>query len=194
MKKNRSYRTSTIPDHAVCVFEGVIFDVYQWEQELFDGTKAVFERVARPDTIVVFPILEDGRIMLIKDEQPGRGPLLGAPAGRVEEGESHEACAARELLEETGLQAARLVLHSEIDPVLKLDWRVYTYIAHGCKRVADPKLDPGEKITEYPVTFEELLTTATERDLDGSVFRNAVLEARLDPVKMEALKRAFGQA
>ena len=176
------------------MFEGVIFDVYQWDQVLFDGTKAVFEKAARPDTVVVFPILEDGRIMLIRDEQPGRDPLLGAPAGRVEEGETPEACVARELLEETGLQAERLVLHSEIDPVLKLDWRVYTYIAHVCKKVAEPKLDPGEKIAEHPVTFNELLTTATERDLDGGVFRNTVLEARLDPVKMEALRRAFGKA
>lgn len=157
MKKDRSYRESTIPDNATCVFEGVIFDVYQWEQELYDGSKAIFERVTRPDTAVIFPVLEDGRIMLVEDEQPGRGPLLGAPAGRVEEGETPLECAIRELKEETGLEAMEVVLLFEVYPVLKLDWCVYTFIARGCRKVTEPHLDAGEKIIEHPVSFDELI-------------------------------------
>lgn len=191
MKINRSYRKSTIPEHAKCVFEGIIFDVYQWEQEQFDGTTKIFEKATRPDTVVVFPILEDGRILLITDEQPGHGPLLGAPAGRMEDGETPEITARRELLEETGLVADELVLYSEVDPVLKLDWRVYTFIARGSKKVAEPTLDSGERIIPHPVTFEELLTTAIERDLDGSIFRTRALEALLDPKKKEEMRKAF---
>jgi ADP-ribose pyrophosphatase len=192
MKVNRSYRKSTIPEHAKCVFGGVIFDVYQWEQELFDGTKTTFEKLVRPDTVVIFPVLEDGRIMLIEDEQPGRGALLGAPAGRLDPGETPEECAARELLEETGLKAQELVLFNEVYPVMKLDWCVYTFVAKGCVKVAEPHLDAGEKIKEHPVTFQELLDIPyDERNLDGSIFRMRVLEAKLDPTKMNELLKLF---
>lgn len=194
MKIDRTYRKSTIPPQAKCVFEGVIFDVYQWEQELFDGTKTIFEKGVRPDTVVIFPILTDGRIMLIEDEQPGRGALLGAPAGRLEEGETPEQCAARELLEETGLAAKEFVLFNEIQPVMKLDWCVYTFVAYGCEKVSDPHLDAGERIKEHPVTFQELIDLPyDERNLDGSVFRMQALNAKNDPTKMAELKKIFQQ-
>ncbi len=32
-----------IPDHATCVFRGMLFDVYQWQQEMFDGSIETFE-------------------------------------------------------------------------------------------------------------------------------------------------------
>ncbi|MEK7530994.1 MAG: NUDIX hydrolase [Patescibacteria group bacterium] len=192
MKKDRPYRKSTIPDNARCVFEGVIFDVYQWEQVLYDGTFATFEKAVRPDTVVIFPVLEDGRILLIDDEQPGRGSLLGAPAGRLEAGETPEECAARELKEETGLVAKEIILFSEVHPVMKLDWCVYTFIARGCTKVSDPHLDAGEKIKEHPVSFEELIALPyDERNLDGSIFRQRALEARLDAEKMAELRNAF---
>ncbi len=73
-----------IPGNARLVFKGVIFDVYQWEQELFDGTKTTFEKLKRPDTVVVFPVLPNGKILLTKQEQPGKEPFIGATGGRAE--------------------------------------------------------------------------------------------------------------
>ena len=46
-----------IPDHATCVFHGALFDVYQWQQEMFDGTYETFEMLRRPDTIAVIAIV-----------------------------------------------------------------------------------------------------------------------------------------
>ena len=42
-----------IPINAKKVFQGIIFDVYQWEQKLFDGTVATFEKLKRPDIDIV---------------------------------------------------------------------------------------------------------------------------------------------
>lgn len=38
-----------IPEQAGCVFHGEIFDVYQWQQEMFDGSYERFEMLRRPD-------------------------------------------------------------------------------------------------------------------------------------------------
>jgi hypothetical protein len=59
-----------IPEHAHKVFEGVIFDVYQWEQEMFDGSKATFEMVKRPYTVEVIPVMIDGTIAIAYEQQP----------------------------------------------------------------------------------------------------------------------------
>ncbi len=46
-----------IPSHAVKVFSGVIFDVYQWEQELFNGNVSTFEALRRPSTVIIIPVV-----------------------------------------------------------------------------------------------------------------------------------------
>src|SRR3989344_2203505 len=122
MNPQRKYRKSIIPESAKRVFEGKIFDVYQWEQELFDGTKETFEKISRPDTVVVIPILSDKRILLLHDEQPDRKPVLTAPSGRIEENEMPEETAKRELLEETGYEVKELVSFFNFQPLNKMDW------------------------------------------------------------------------
>lgn len=191
MSSRHPYRKPTIPEKAQKVFDGVIFDVYQWEQELYDGSKTTFEKAARSDTVVVFPILDDGRILLIEDEQPVQKKLLTAVAGRVDPGETPDEAVRREMLEETGYAADRYELISEVQPILKVDWTVYTYIARGCKKVKEPDPGPGEIITPKPMTLDELLDAGIGRDLAGGEFRIMLLEAKLDPGKMSALRKLF---
>jgi ADP-ribose pyrophosphatase len=192
MNPDRGYRKANLPPDAKRVFEGVIFDTYQWEQELYDGSKAVFEKLVRPDTIVVFPVLPGERVVMIEDSQPGRDTVLTPPAGRIEEGETPEKAAARELLEETGYAAESLEpLFVEPQMSQKFDWIIYGFIAHGAKRVQEATPDAGEKITERIVAFDEMLEhirqgKGFQRDF-GRVFFEAMLDAR----KMEELRQKF---
>src|SRR3989338_338565 len=110
MDIQRPQSKQPIPPHAKRVFQGVIFDVYQWEQEMFDGTRAIFEKLKRPDTVVVFPVLPDGKIILTEQEQPGKKPFIGATGGRIDEGEEVLAAARRDLLEESGYEASEFIL------------------------------------------------------------------------------------
>jgi len=50
------------------VFKGVVFDVYQWEQKMFDGSYEIFEKLKRKDTAMVIPIKKDGKIIITKQE------------------------------------------------------------------------------------------------------------------------------
>ena len=53
------------PDNAKKVFEGVIYDVYQWPQKLYDGTTVTYERVNRQNTVSVLGITREKQILLI---------------------------------------------------------------------------------------------------------------------------------
>lgn len=191
MNSNRGYRKSTLPEGAKRVFEGKLFDTYQWEQKLYDGTTSTFERISRPDTIVVFPILSDGTIILVNDSQPDRDTILTAPAGRIEEGEEPETAARREMREETGYEAEKLELLYAYQPYRKVDWVVHVFVARGCRKAGEPTLDAGEKITLRPVTFNELVGMCVSGEYAGDNFETLVLRAALDPVKMQELRAKF---
>ncbi|MFH1089680.1 MAG: NUDIX hydrolase [Candidatus Uhrbacteria bacterium] len=180
-----------IPDHAKKVFDGVLFDVYQWEQELFDGTKTTFEKIKRPDTVVVFPVMDDGRIVLTEQEQPGKEPFIGTTGGQVDEGEDILAAAKRELLEESGYEASGFVLWDVRHPATKIDWVIYTFVAKGLKKVADLNLDAGEKIKLKPVEFEEFLKIALDKKFVEKEITSKIYEAKLDPKKMAELRQLF---
>lgn len=191
MEIHRPQSKQPIPDHAKKVFSGVVFDTYQWEQELFDGTKTLFEKLKRPDTVVIFPVYDDGRIMLTEQEQPGKEPFIGATGGRVDEGEEILDAAKRELLEESGYEASEFILLNAQHPTSKIDWVVYTFIAKGLKKVAEMNLDGGEKITLKPVTFDEFIELGTNEHFAEKEIIFQLLEARLYPQKMEGLRALF---
>lgn len=46
-----------LPKETKKVFSGVISEVYQWPQKLFDGTTATFEMIKRPDTVKIVAVL-----------------------------------------------------------------------------------------------------------------------------------------
>ncbi|OGI60481.1 hypothetical protein A2641_03010 [Candidatus Nomurabacteria bacterium RIFCSPHIGHO2_01_FULL_37_25] len=193
MKINRPKSKQPIPENAKRVFKGAVFDIYQWEQEMFDGTKTTFEKLKRPDTVVVFPVLDDGKIILIEEEQPGTEPSIQGAGGRVDEGEDILSAAKRELLEESGYEAKEFILWNAQHPVRKIDWVVYTFIAKGCKKIGKQNLDSGEKIKLLPVTFDKLVDIATNghENFHEKEVIIKFYEAKLNKEKMEELKELF---
>lgn len=191
MKIQRPKSKQPIPDNAKKVFSGVLFDVYQWEQELFDGTKTIFEKLKRPDTVVVFPVLDDGRIILTEQEQPGKEPFVGATGGRVNNGEDILEAAKRELLEESGYEASEFVLWDAQHPTSKIDYVVYTFIAKGLKKVSDINLDAGEKIKLKLVNLDEFIEIAINKNFVEKEIIPKLYEAKLYPEKKEEFKKLF---
>lgn len=153
-----------IPSHAKCVFKGAIFDVYQWEQKMFDRTTQIFEKLKRSDSTMVIPITQEDKVVVLEQEQPGKEPFLGIPGGRVNEGEDVLEAAQRELLEETGLASDHFQLWDAQQPIAKVEWAVYTFIAKQCKKIQEPLADPGEKIKMREVSFEKFITLTLDKE------------------------------
>lgn len=191
MNVQRPKSKQPIPENAKCVFKGKIFDTYQWEQIMYDGSTKIFEKLKRPDTVVVFPVLDDGNILLTEQEQPGKEPFIGACGGRVEDGEDILESAKREFLEETGYEASEYILWKSEHPASKIDWVVYFFIAKGCKKVSDQSLDGGEKIELKKVTFDELLQIGRDQKFMEKEIIPDLYEALLDHEKYTELKQLF---
>lgn len=194
MKVERPVSKQPLPPQAKCVFKGAIFDIYQWEQKLFDGTTATFEKAKRADTVVVIPVTTDGRIITLEQEQPGRPPFMGFPSGRMDPGEDPVSAAKRELLEETGYAPGEeLVLWHADQPVSKLEWAVYVFVARACKPEAEQNLDGGEKISLKLLTFDEMIAALeNEHTFNEEEIALRVLRSKNDPQKMAELKELFG--
>ena len=91
-----------MPASAKMVFKGKIFEVWQWQQKMYNGTTQTFERLKRPDTVQVIPVV-GSKILTQRQEQPDQSaPFFSFPGGRCDEREDPLAAVKRELLEETG--------------------------------------------------------------------------------------------
>lgn len=180
-----------IPKQAKLVFKGEIFNTYQWQQEMYDGTFETFEMLDRTNTIQVIPVMDD-KIILIDEEQPTIKRGLAVIGGRQDKDEIEIECAKRELLEETGLASDDWELWEEIEPYNKIDWKVSRFIAHNCKKVAEQKLDAGEKIELKPVNFDDFIKIACDKnfgskDISLSVLR-MLYENTLEDFKQKLFK------
>lgn len=177
-----------IPKEARLVYSGVVFDIFQWEQELFDGSKATFERARRQDSASVVAITPDNKIIVTKQEQPATGEYFGTLGGKVDKGEEVFACAKRELLEEAGMEAQDWKFWSCFQASSYISWVDYLFVAKGCIKVTEMNLDPGEKIELMELTFEEFLEVIKSPKCRDLQLKIKVLEALSDETKMKELK------
>lgn len=181
-----------IPKDAKKVFDGVVFDVYQWQQEMYDGSYSTFEKLRRYDTSQIIPVTKDNNILLLEQEQPGEKSFIGLPGGRADSyDEDPLDLAKRELLEETGYKSNDWTLFMSIEPFTKVEWTIYTYIARGCEKVQDQNLDSGEKMKLIEVTFEEFVDIVFDENFrDDELFREfamAKIEGRMEELKLKIL-------
>ena len=169
-----------LPSNAKLVFRGEIFEAWQWKQKMFDGSVEIFEKLKRPDTAQVIPVLGN-KILIQKQRQPDKlRSFISIPGGRSELNEKSLDSAKRELIEETGYASKNWQLWKKQDPVGKIIWTVYTYIAKDCFYKQPPELDSGEKITTHFVSFDEFLMLSEDKTFYESELKSSLLRARFD--------------
>lgn len=143
----RSERLLTTPRFSI---ERLTFDVKGVEQQ-----RAV---VRHPGSVVIIPLLGDGRVCLIKNHRVAVGEtLIELPAGTLEPHESPVACAKREVIEETGYEAGSLLeLTAFFAAPGILDEKMHLFLAEDL-HPGEARREPGEQIENYVVSLEDAL-------------------------------------
>lgn len=96
--------------NASLVYRCRIFDVYEEDVRLPDGRTVRQTRIDHKPTVSVVPVDSQGNLVLIRQYRSAiKKHLLETPAGNMDPGESVEETVQRELAEETGYQAGRLI-------------------------------------------------------------------------------------
>ena len=152
-----------IPEHAELVFKGVVYDIYQWEQELFDGSTATFEMLKRPDTLKVLGIKDHQLVTLLEEHPSTNEEFYGLPGGRHDvEAETELEGAQREMLEETGLTFASWRLLDIFQPQTDIEHFVYIFLATDFESQVTQNLDAGEKIQVKQFDLAEVRELAAD--------------------------------
>lgn len=186
-----------MPSNAKKVFGGVIFDVYQWEQKMYDGSTQIFEQLDRTDTVDILAMTKEGKILIQRQSQPDRDEVfLCLTGGRVEKGEEPLAAAKRETLEETGYTSEDWKFLLTSRPMRKIRWDMHVFVARNSEKTADQHLDPGEKIEVMEVTFDgfiELVDSGQMHHIHDQI-RQRCIRAKYHRPSYEAFYReVFGK-
>ena len=103
-----------------------------------DGSIGELEMIRHPGAAAVIPFLDDPRsadpqvVMIRQFRHAADGYIWEIPAGRLDAGEGPEACARRELREETGFEAAHLERLTTIHTTPGFtDERIHLFAATG---------------------------------------------------------------
>lgn len=139
------------------IFEGRAFGVRRDELIEPTGVRTVREVVTHPGSVVVLPVLPDGRIVLVRQYRHAcRQYLWELVAGRIERGENPVAGARRELQEETGYRARKLSVFLDVFPTPGfLEERMYLLLAKGLT-AGEPSPEDDEKLLVASYTRREL--------------------------------------
>jgi ADP-ribose pyrophosphatase len=74
-----------------------------------DGRETKFDIIEHGGSVVIVPLDAEGNLLFVRQyRHAAGGDLLELPAGTLDEDEEPEACAAREIREETGFAAGKL--------------------------------------------------------------------------------------
>jgi ADP-ribose pyrophosphatase len=136
-----------------------------------NGSTGTLDVVRHPGASAVVPMLSDPSgadpsvLMIRQYRHAAAGWLLEIPAGRLDAGESPEACARRELREETGCEAERF---EHLTTILTTpgfsDERIHLYLATGLTQGASHR-EPDEFIEPTVVT----MSVALEQIRSGAI-------------------------
>jgi ADP-ribose pyrophosphatase len=139
-------------------WQGGFLHIKRDRVRLPDGRDSQREYVVHPGAAVMIPLLDDGRILVERQYRyPLRRHFIEVPAGKLDPGESPLATARRELLEETGYQAAEWALLTVLHPAIGFATEeMHVYLCRGLKH-SGQQLDVDEHLEVMAVTLDWLL-------------------------------------
>jgi len=133
------------------------------------------------DWVNVVPVTAEGRVVLIRQFRPGAEEVtIEVPGGMVETGDRDPADAAlRELEEETGYTAERIVKTATVSPnPAILRNHCHMYLATGVRPLGRTNQDEGEDVHAFEATWDEVDAMVRDGRIDHGLVLNSLMFAR----------------
>ena len=129
------------------------------------------------DYAAVVAVTPEGRILAVRQYRPAlERYTIELPSGIVDDGETPETSARRELLEETGYQAGAMESLGPMTPDNgRLSNRIWHFLARDVRQVADP--EPGLELLSY--SMEELEAAIRSEEFDHALHIAGLMLARV---------------
>lgn len=147
--------------------------------ELPDGRTTIYGVIEAPPAVGVLPFLDDGTVVLVGQYRyVARAFYWEMPTGGMKPGESEEAAARRELAEEAGYEAGRLVkLCTFYSSKSVLDEVAHLYTADGLRPAARTGGDETEFIEVRAFALDEVIRMVERSEIVDAMTVIAVLHA-----------------
>ena len=152
------------------IYKGRIVHLFVEDVTLPNGASTKLEVIRHNGAAAIVPLLPDGRVVMIHQYRHATGGMLWEiPAGLRESGETPETCAHRELAEEVGYRAGKLVKIAEVFTAPGFcDEKIHIFLA--------TELSPCEQALD----FDEVLTVEPRplRDLMAMIQNFEITDAK----------------
>ena len=144
-----------------------------------DGRTVKYDIVEHHGSVILVPVDENGKIYFVRQYRHAAGQeLLELPAGTIEPGEAPEPCAAREVREETGMEAANIkeIGGFYLAPGYSTEF-MHVFLATGLSH--NPlEADADEFLSVETLSFDDAFKLAASGSLPDAKSLAALLLAR----------------
>ncbi len=165
-------------------YKGRIITVKKDTVELENGKVTLREVVEHNGGVGIVALDDDGFVYFVRQYRyPMSEEMLEIPAGKLEDNESPEVCAVRELSEETGFEADSMICLGSLYPSPGYCREVlFVYLATGLRK-GDQHLDEDEFLSVEKYTLKE----AEEKVMNGEITDAKTVIGILKTVRLKEL-------
>ena len=151
------------------VYEGMIVNIRRDKAQLQNGSVVPREVVVHTGGVGIVPLTDDRKVLMVRQYRyPMEEELLEIPAGKMSEGEEPLHCAIRELSEETGCAAGKIIdLGATYPSPGFCSETLYLYLAMDLQ-YGSMHLDEDELLSLEAVDIDELMKLIMANELPDS--------------------------
>lgn len=151
------------------IYKGLIITLHVDEIELPDGRKAKREIVEHSGGVCVAALTEENELFFVRQYRyPYKKVLLELPAGKLEKGEDPLEAGVRELEEECGVVAEKVISMGTVYPtVAYCSEIIYLFAAKGLSRTKQ-HLDEGEFLDVEKIKVEKAVEMVMSGEISDS--------------------------
>src|SRR3990172_6762480 len=160
------------------LLQGRAFKIRRDTLKTPDGRETKFEIIEHGGSVILIPMDENGNVLFVRQYRHAAGKdLLELPAGTRDEDELYEECAAREIREETGMEAGKLQKVGEffLAPGYSTEFMV-VYLATGLKH-SPLQADDDEFLLVEKIPLKKALDMAEHGEVPDAKSLAALLLA-----------------